>query len=210
MEARKFGGDDFIPKPVDPERLVSLVRLRAERAGSVRSAMERDGLTGLLNHARFKDRLVHELERCRRTGSELSYAMIDLDRFKQVNDTHGHLVGDRVIRALSNTLTTGLRKIDISGRYGGEEFGVILLDTALHAAANVIDKLRAQFSEIEFDGSESSFRASFSAGIGGSRHCPTAEQIISAADGALYAAKQAGRNRIMKADAATDRSCLPA
>jgi diguanylate cyclase (GGDEF)-like protein len=198
MEARKFGGDDFIAKPIEPARLVSVVRLRAERAGAVRSVMERDSLTGLLNHARFKDRLVHELERCSRNGGELSFAMIDLDRFKQVNDTHGHLVGDRVIRALSNTLASGLRKIDILGRYGGEEFGVILLDTAPQAAAPAIDKLRAQFCELALDTSLGRLRSSFSAGVAGSRNYPGVEQIIAAADSALYAAKHAGRNRVVE------------
>src|SRR5262249_48272369 len=184
MEARRFGGDDFIVKPIEPARLVSVVRLRAERACAVRSVMERDSLTGLLNHARFKDRLLHELERCSRTGGELSVAMIDLDRFKQVNDSYGHLVGDRVIRALSSALGTGLRKIDILGRYGGEEFGVILLDTAPGAAQEAIDKLRADFCEIEFDASPRRFRSSFSAGVAGSRSYLTVEQIIAAADSA--------------------------
>jgi diguanylate cyclase (GGDEF)-like protein len=196
MEARRFGGDDFIVKPVAPGHLVSLVRLRAERASAVRSIMERDSLTGLLNHARFKDRLVHELERCSRNGAELSVAMIDLDRFKSVNDSYGHLIGDRVIRALSGTLTKGLRKIDIVGRYGGEEFGVILLDTAPSAAHAAIDKLRAEFCAIEFDASSQRFRSSFSAGIAGSRSYLGAEEVIAAADAALYAAKRAGRNRV--------------
>ena len=202
MEARRFGGDDFIAKPIEPGRLVSVVRLRAERAGAVRSVMERDGLTGLLNHARFKDRLVQELERCGRNGGELSVAMIDLDRFKQVNDTHGHLVGDRVIRALANTLTAGLRKIDIVGRCGGEEFGVILLDTPPQAACLAIDKLRAQFCEIGLDASSRRLRSSFSAGVAGSRGCLGVDQIIAAADAALYAAKHAGRNRVMNSEAA--------
>jgi diguanylate cyclase (GGDEF)-like protein len=198
MEARRFGGDDFVVKPIEPARLVSVVRLRAERACTVRAIMERDSLTGLLNHARFKDRLGHELERCSRTGGELSVAMIDLDRFKQVNDTYGHLVGDRVIRALSSALATGLRKIDILGRYGGEEFGVILLDTSPCAAEAAIDKLRAEFCDIDFDASSRRFRSSFSAGIAGSRNYPSTEQIVAAADSALYAAKKGGRNRVVE------------
>ena len=78
--------------------------------------MECDSLTGLLNHRRFNDQLSRELARCRRTGAESSLAMIDLDHFKQINDRHGHLIGDRVIRALSNTLTTRLRTTDVIGR----------------------------------------------------------------------------------------------
>jgi diguanylate cyclase (GGDEF)-like protein len=198
LEARRFGGDEFITKPVDLQRLVALVRLRAERANVVRSAMERDGLTGLLNHSRFKDRLTHELERSRRTGAEVSLAMLDLDRFKQVNDAHGHLVGDRVLRALSNTLTSGLRRIDIVGRYGGEEFGVIMLDTSPQAAHKAIEKQRQRLNEIEFEGSAGRrFRASFSAGIAGSHTHPALPDLIAAADCALYAAKLDGRNRIV-------------
>jgi diguanylate cyclase (GGDEF)-like protein len=196
MQARRFGGDEFIAKPVDLDRLVDLVRLRAERAHVMRSAMERDGLTGLLNHSRFKDRLLHELERSRRTGAEVSFALLDLDGFKQVNDTHGHLIGDRVIRALSASLTSGLRKIDIIGRYGGEEFGVIMLDTSPYAARAAIDKQRERFCAIEFEVSGHRFATSFSAGIAGSRTHSGVEQLIAAADRALYAAKDAGRNRV--------------
>lgn len=196
MEARKFGGDEFVCKPVDIQHLVALVHLRAERAKLVRSIMERDSLTGLLNHSRFKERLAHELERCRRTCGEVSLAMIDLDRFKQINDTHGHLIGDRVIRALSGTLTSGLRQIDVIGRYGGEEFAIILLDAPPHLARVVVEKLRRRFSEIEFDAAGRQFRVSFSAGLAGSRAFAETESIIAAADSALYAAKRSGRNRV--------------
>jgi diguanylate cyclase (GGDEF)-like protein len=195
MEARKFGGDEFISKPVDLNHLVALVRLRAERAKVMRSAMERDSLTGLLNHGRFKERLAHEMERCHRTGGEISLAMIDLDRFKTINDTHGHLIGDRVIRTLSHSLASGLRRIDIVGRYGGEAFGVIMLDTSPHLAHAAIEKQRRRFGEIEFDAAGRRFHASFSAGVAGSRTCTTVEKLISAADRALYAAKRAGRDR---------------
>jgi diguanylate cyclase (GGDEF)-like protein len=204
MEARRFGGDDFVAKPIDPFRLVHLVRLRAERARTIRAIMECDSLTGLLNHGRFNDRLARELARCRRTGSESCLAMIDLDHFKQVNDQHGHLIGDRVIRALANILTGLLRTTDIIGRCGGEEFGIILLDTPPHAARAVIDKARQRFCEVDFAAANGKFSSSFSAGIAGSIvHCGP-EQIIAAADAALYAAKAGGRNLVML-DAAAGR-----
>jgi diguanylate cyclase (GGDEF)-like protein len=196
LEARKWGGDDFITKPVDLQHLVALVRLRAERARALRSMMERDSLTGLFNHARFKDRLGHELERCRRTSAQLSLALIDLDHFKRVNDSYGHSSGDRVIRALSHALTAGLRRIDIIGRYGGEEFGVLLLDTPVEQAQMVIDGLRARFCEVRFETDGQAFASSFSAGVAGSRDHPGGDALIEAADRALYAAKRGGRNQV--------------
>ena len=196
IEARKLGGDDFISKPIDPQRLVSLVRLRADRARTLRSMIERDSLTGLLNHGRFKDRLALELERCRRTGSQITLAMVDIDHFKQINDAHGHPVGDRVIRGLSGSLVGGLRAIDVVGRYGGEEFGVILLDSGPQAAYGVVDHLRRRFSCLPFESSGQRFTATFSAGIAGSRSYGSTRRLIAAADEALYAAKCSGRNRV--------------
>jgi diguanylate cyclase (GGDEF)-like protein len=201
MEARKFGGDIFIPKPVAREQLVSMVRMRAERAAVVRQMIERDALTGLYNHSRFKDRLADELERCRRHGGILSLAMIDLDRFKRINDTHGHMIGDEVIRTMASLLSGGLRRIDVTGRYGGEEFGVILPGTAPAAAAEVIDKLRRRFAELPFAAAARPFSATFSAGIAGSGEHGELAQLIAAADAALYDAKHAGRNQVVLADA---------
>jgi diguanylate cyclase (GGDEF)-like protein len=194
--ARRLGGDDFIPKPVDLDRLVTLVRLRAERARSLRAIMESDSLTGLLNHARFKERLALELERARRENTELSLSIIDLDHFKSVNDTHGHLVGDRVIRGLARSLQKQLRRTDILGRYGGEEFAAILLGTTPAAAAARMSRIRERFAAAPFDGARGPFTVSFSAGVAGSTRHGTAEALISAADAALYQAKRAGRNRV--------------
>jgi len=197
MEARKFGGDDFITKPIEPQRLASLVRMRAERAGALRSMMERDSLTGLYNHGRFKERLTHELERCRRTNAEISLAMLDIDHFKGINDAYGHLVGDSIIRAVSNTLTSGLRKIDVVGRYGGEEFAVILVETSPHAGLGVVEKLRRRFATRPFEAAGRPFNVTFSAGVAGNRGHTTAQALIAAADAALYAAKRSGRNRVV-------------
>jgi diguanylate cyclase (GGDEF)-like protein len=194
--ARRLGGDDFIPKPVDLDRLVTLVRLRAERARSLRAIMESDSLTGLLNHARFKERLALELERARRDGTEMSLAIIDLDHFKSVNDNHGHLVGDRVIRGLARSLQKHLRRTDVIGRYGGEEFAALLLGTPAATAAMRMNHIRERFAATPFDGAQEPFVVSFSAGVAGSVHHPSAEALISAADACLYAAKRAGRNRV--------------
>ncbi len=197
--ARRVGGDDFIQKPIDPRKLVDQVLLRAHRARMLRSMIERDGLTGLLNHSRFHEHLTHELERCRRTGGILSLAMIDIDHFKSVNDRYGHPCGDGVLRSLANLLTSSLRRIDIICRYGGEEFGIIFLDTEASDAVAVLDNVRQMFSASDCSTSDHSFRVSFSAGVASGRDHETAEDLVAAADRALYSAKSAGRNRVQSA-----------
>ncbi|WP_370192370.1 GGDEF domain-containing protein [Aurantimonas coralicida] len=195
-QARQIGGDDFIRKPVDLAHLAATVRMRAERALALRQIMERDSLTGLLNHARFKERVTLELARSRRTGAPLTVALIDIDHFKPVNDTHGHQTGDRVIQALSQCLVGGLRRTDVVARYGGEEFGLLLLDTPVAAAQAVLDRIRLRFSQIGHAGDDTLFRATFSGGIAGTREGTDSTAMIAAADAALYGAKRAGRNRI--------------
>jgi diguanylate cyclase (GGDEF)-like protein len=209
LEARRFGGDIFIKKPVNPKQFASLVRLRADRAKTMRSMIERDSLTGLYNHGQFKERLIQEFDRSRRTRSDLSFAMIDIDHFKAVNDSHGHPVGDRVIRGLANLLTSRLRRTDVVGRYGGEEFGVLLLDTGPPAAAAVIDTVRQIVAEVVFEAPNCSFKVSFSAGIAGALDSRTPEDFVAAADQALYIAKRAGRNRVQLAQSETAPQLAP-
>ena len=200
MDARRWGGDVFISKPVDLKRLAAQVRIRAERARAMRSLMERDSLTGLLNHGRFHERVVAEVERCRRTGTFVTLAMIDLDHFKRVNDTYGHAEGDKVLRALSRTLLARLRNTDIVGRYGGEEFGALLLDTDAEAGRGVLDEIRQTFGKMIFESATGRFSATFSGGIAQSGQ-GDATQLFSNADRSLYKAKRGGRNRIVRATA---------
>ncbi|QDM15702.1 diguanylate cyclase [Tardiphaga sp. vice278] len=201
LAARRFGGDIFINKPVDPKHLVSLVRLRADRSRTLRSMIERDSLTGLYNHGQFKDRLIHEFERSRRTGSPLSIVMIDIDNFKSVNDRYGHPVGDRVIRGVATLLTNRLRRTDVVGRYGGEEFGILMMDTPPCAAGKVVDNIRTMLGDFLFDASGQSFAATFSAGVAGAAASDSPENCIARADSALYLAKREGRNRVRLAAA---------
>ncbi|MBO0662264.1 diguanylate cyclase [Jiella sp. MQZ9-1] len=194
--ARNIGGDDFISKPINLDRLTTIVQMRAERAIALKQIMESDSLTGLLNHARFKERLALEIERSSRTGSPLSVCILDIDKFKGINDRHGHQVGDKVIQTLSQTLTGGLRRTDVVSRYGGEEFGIILLDTDSTGAAVVMNRVRERFSGIALMGNEEEFCVTFSAGIAQNGLGSTANSTLALADLALYEAKHLGRNRV--------------
>jgi len=204
--ARKIGGDDFITKPVDLDTLASLIEIRAERARSLRQVMERDSLTGLLNHARFKDRVADELGRARRMGSTFSLCLLDLDHFKRVNDTHGHLIGDRVLRTLAHSLQGALRATDVIARYGGEEFAVLLIGTDATRAQIVMDKVRTSFEQLVFDGPNESFSVTVSVGVSNEQMGSTVEGLIGRADEALYIAKDNGRNRVVIAPALQVRS----
>ena len=197
MLALSMGGDDFLTKPIQPQHLVSAVISHAHRSQLLRSFMVRDSLTGLLNHTAIKDQLDHEVVRAKRQGTALSFAMIDIDHFKQVNDTYGHPVGDRVIKSLSRLLKQRLRENDIVGRYGGEEFAVILIDTDAKAAVRVLDTIREDFSRLRHITEGQEFNATFSCGIVDITHFDDAGKICEAADRQLYKAKQAGRNRVM-------------
>src|SRR6185503_1923102 len=133
--------DDFLTKPIGEDRLVASLTARAQRARVLRSFMVRDSLTGVLNHSRLKAQLQIEVARSRRQGRRLAYAMIDIDHFKEVNDRHGHPAGDRVILSLSRLLQNRLRKTDIIGRYGGDEFAVILPDADGPTAVKVLAEI---------------------------------------------------------------------
>ncbi len=196
IEAIWQGGDDFLAKPVKPEHLVKVISTRVERTRSLRYFIERDSLTGLLNHSNLKEQLNREIKRAERTGSTLCFAMLDLDFFKKVNDTYGHLIGDRVLKTLSHLLRERLRRSDIIGRYGGEEFAVILFNTNIEDARIVMEGLRENFSQILQRSGDTQFKVTFSCGIAQFPDFSSAEDLTAAADEALYRAKDSGRNRV--------------
>lgn len=200
LGAMQLGGDDFLTKPITREHLVRAVSSRAGRYRKLRDMMMRDGLTGLLNHTMLKDRLAAELLRAGRQGSPVAFAMLDLDRFKLVNDTYGHASGDQVLKGLARLLSQRLRASDSIGRYGGEEFAVILPDTPGQAAVRLMDELRDGFSNVVHHSSGGDFTATFSCGVASFPRFVTPAEISDAADRALYAAKQRGRNRVVFAD----------
>jgi diguanylate cyclase (GGDEF)-like protein len=198
--AMRLGGDDFLTKPIQPDHLVSSITSRVQRSRKLRSFMIRDSLTGLLNHTRTQEQLDLAVMRARRSASMLTFAMIDIDHFKAVNDTHGHPVGDRVIKSLARLLQQRLRRTDIIGRYGGEEFAVALLDVDGPTAIKIMNELRSNFEQIRHRGDDTDFYVTFSCGIASLSHYQEAAQLVNAADRALYQAKRAGRNRVVYAN----------
>ena len=146
--AMGLGADDFLTKPIQPQHLISSVTNRISRSLILRSFMVRDSLTGLLNHTAIKDQLAREVAQTKRRVAPLAFAMVDIDHFKQVNDTYGHPAGDRVIKSLSRLLKQRLREADMVGRYGGEEFAVILSNTDGATAVKVLDSIRKDFSQL--------------------------------------------------------------
>ncbi|MEO5365411.1 MAG: diguanylate cyclase [Magnetococcus sp. WYHC-3] len=199
LAALNLGGDDFLTKPIRPEHLVISLNSRIQRARALRALMVRDSLTGLLNHTTISERLGQELERARRLKSQVAFVMLDIDFFKGVNDRYGHPVGDRVIKGLSLLLRQRLRSTDLVGRFGGEEFALIMLDTAAEEVQGIIDNLREVFSRMQHRGGEREFTVTFSGGVAAYPKYATATTLIEAADAALYRAKREGRNRILLA-----------
>ena len=167
------------------------------------SALSRtDGLTRLLNRQAWEEAAAAEVSRCRRGGGTASLLMLDLDHFKAINDRHGHPAGDAVLRAVAQILRDTLREADVPGRYGGEEFGVVLPDTGAAGAAVVAERVRRRIEAAVLDRR---------AGIRGTASIGFAElepqdadcgAWIARADRALYSAKAAGRNRCMHFEAA--------
>jgi diguanylate cyclase (GGDEF)-like protein len=197
--ATRMGGDEFLTKPIRAEHLVTAVAVRAERMKILRSLMVRDSMTGLFNHTATKDQLDSAIAEAVRAGKEVCFAMLDLDQFKRVNDSFGHAMGDRVLVALSRLLQQRLRKSDIIGRFGGEEFAVVFPDCDLDQAMAILDGLRASFARITYEAAGRSFTSTFSAGVAALSMHPTAGPLCQAADQALYQAKRGGRNRVVPA-----------
>jgi diguanylate cyclase (GGDEF)-like protein len=160
----------------------------------------RDSLTGMFNRRSFMLELDREIARVRRGGTVLSLAMFDLDHFKDLNDAHGHQAGDEVLRGIAKSMQATIRQPDILGRYGGEEFVLLMPDTDAEMAMRVCERIRAavQVSGVEWNGRRLSI--TISCGVAAfALHGATADALIAAADAALYEAKRAGRNRVLQA-----------
>ncbi len=171
-----------------------LERIRAEAAT--------DPLTGLANRKTFDEALESALSEARVSGGEVSLLMVDVDFFKKINDEHGHLVGDKVLKFLAATLRQTVKGRDLVARYGGEEFAVILRDTPCEDGVRVAESIRAavETAKLKRTGTEEELgRITVSVGVGSSRNFRSPEGLIGAADQALYVSKRNGRNRVTAA-----------
>lgn len=197
LSAMQSGADDFLHKPISNADLVAAVSLRATRFRSLRQLIRQDSMTGLLNHIAFKLQLEIEISRHQRTQQEMAVVMLDIDKFKQVNDVYGHPVGDRVIKSLAQLLRKRLRKTDIIGRYGGEEFAIVMTHTAEEQALQVINMIREQFGKIRQSTESAEFFCTFSAGLSMFPNLQSVSALLEASDQALYQAKAQGRNKVI-------------
>ena len=159
-----------------------------------RSAAFVDPLTGALNRRGFEKAYEREMARARRSGSRLALVMIDLDDFKRLNDQYGHLVGDEALMLLVNVLHESMRPSDVLCRFGGEEFVLMLPDTALDDACTAVLRFLAEFSSHVIPGVDQSM--TFSAGVVEHDYFESLDEVIERADIATYAAKRAGKNRV--------------
>jgi diguanylate cyclase len=169
----------------------------AESLEQMRQLASHDELTLSFNRRSLMARLEEDRSRAERGGERFSVALLDLDQFKLVNDTYGHVVGDDVLRLFAKTAHAQMRESDAFGRLGGEEFMLILGATTPEAARTPVERLRAAFAERDWSGIAGDLHVTVSAGVAGYRPGETVSQLLSRADGALYEAKRAGRNRVV-------------
>lgn len=169
--------------------------LHAQR-NHLAQAASTDTLTGLLVRRAFLERYAAEAARAARQGSPFCMAILDLDHFKRVNDTYSHATGDLVLKTFAGVLTQTLRASDIAGRWGGEEFVLLMPDTPLEAAQEVLERVRETIQAHAFEPPASALKVTMSAGLTPGRPDADAEALVDAADQALYAAKEGGRNQV--------------
>ena len=155
-----------------------------------------DELTGILNRRGILDMLAKEISRAERFKLPLSITMIDIDNFKSVNDSYGHLTGDKVLRAMAQIIKSNIRSIDLFGRYGGEEFLLVFPNTPKENAKIAAEKLRREIESHKFKYKNEEFRITISAGVAEYNYGDDVKSLISKADEALYKAKSFGKNRV--------------
>jgi two-component system, cell cycle response regulator len=207
LDGLEAGGDDYLTKPFDASELKARLRVGKrilDLQQRLVSALEisefrasHDGLTGLFNRPAISELLQREVSRCARERRSVSVLMADVDHFKWVNDAHGHLVGDDVLKHVSSLLKYSLRSYDFVGRFGGEEFLVVLPNCAQPEALAIAERIRASVADSTLEIARLTIKATVSLGVSSSL-CGShdANQLVRIADNALYSAKELGRNRV--------------
>ena len=202
------GASDYLTKPFSTEELLARVKVHLKikalqddlRANNqlLQKLAQTDPLTELHNRRHMMETLEAEFDRSSRIGSPFALLMVDLDHFKQVNDSYGHQLGDKVLQSIAWEIKDSLRQYDSAARFGGEEFALLLPETALKGANLVAERLRQSINDIEFAGPLSGLKMTVSIGIATipSDNVRSVSDLIRLADDALYAAKHNGRNRV--------------
>lgn len=215
VRAFECGGVDYITKPFQPAEVLARVRTHLALA-QARIALETanrelqralareaelariDWLTGVYNRSHFYELATHEFAIATRYDQPLAICMFDVDHFKHINDQYGHLIGDQVLRTIAQTAARQIRTADCIGRFGGEEFILLLPNTTMEAGLNLAERLRAAVAALEIHTEKGTITTTISLGIAGRQPADTMiERIIDRADQALYAAKRQGRNCVV-------------
>lgn len=201
LTAFERGADDYVTKSANVDELVARVRAGVRIVMLQKQLQElsmTDGLTSLRNRRAFDQQLPAALEHARRYSRPLSLVVIDIDHFKAINDAHGHDAGDAILRGVAQLIASGTRLTDYAARIGGEEFAILLPETALFDGLQFAEKLRASVAASTIRVGDTGHRVTISIGVANVPHSlvPDAEELFRAADQALYRAKANGRNRV--------------
>ena len=197
----EVGGNDYIAKPFEPQELVARVRSHLQRLAALRDMAIRDGLTRCYNHKYFKMRLEQEIARARRYTVELALAMLDIDHFKRINDSHGHPAGDAALVHMANLIGFSVRSTDVVARYGGEEFGILLVQAGEAEASIITNRIRDRIVAHKFalpttGGEVVQEPVTVSIGVTRFNFDDSLQSFLDRADRALYEAKNNGRNQV--------------
>ncbi len=210
VEVFDQGASDYVTKPFNDRELLARVRVHyrlkilqdelRDANKRLESLADTDGLTGLFNRRYFDGLLQRELQRTARYKSPLGVVLLDLDLFKSVNDTYGHVMGDEVLRNVGQIVSSSVRVTDSAARYGGEEMGIVFTQTSALGVSEVTERLRIRLAEFTHIFGERSVQVTASFGISvtdGRGAPPSATEIVERADRALYRAKHTGRNKVV-------------